>query len=198
MATLGNFGNDLSRRQDLLIRTNMHSLRQALRLLEQIDDKTYLESPPGFAPHRVGAHLRHVLEFYECFLDGIELSHIDYDARRRDEAVETSRRMAMARIRATIERLENTPELRGDYLIWIRMEDSKSEAGGDQYLTSSPGRELQVLASHTTHHFALIAMTLTAHGVSVDRDFGMAPSTRRHIASMTASATAQQAATEAA
>lgn len=166
----------LCSRQELLIETNLHSLRQALSLIEQIDDRIYAESPAGFAPHKVGAHLRHVLEFYECFLDGIECSHIDYDARRRDLSVETSRTIAAERIRSIIRRLEAEPLLRGDSIIWVRMED------GDAFLTSSPGRELQVLSSHTTHHFALIAMTLRGHGFEVDPEFGLARSTLRYLA----------------
>ena len=50
-------------------------------------------------------------------------------------------------------------------------------------MESSISRELQVLSSHTVHHFALIAMTLRMHGVEIDSDFGMAPSTLRYLAS---------------
>ena len=50
----------------------------------------------------------------------------------------------------------------------------------DTYLTSSLARELQTLASHTIHHYALIAMAVRAFGVEVDANFGMAPSTLRY------------------
>ena len=52
----------------------------------------------------------------------------------------------------------------------------------------SVSRELQVLSSHTIHHFALIAMTLRLHGIEMDPDFGMAPSTLRYLASRAAEA----------
>ena len=181
-------------RQEHLIAVNLHSLRQALRLLDRLDDCTFRESPAGFAPHRVGGHLRHVLEFYECFLAGLEWSHIDYDARQRDEAVETSRAAAMAKIRYIIYELETNAGLRGDSIVWVRMEDCPDNAGGDPFLTSSLGRELQVLASHTTHPFALIAVTLQAHGVAVERDFGVAPSTLRYMSSNRKAKTAAEAA----
>ena len=51
----------------------------------------------------------------------------------------------------------------------------------EPFLISSVGRELQVLSSHTIHHFALMAMTLRVLGVPVDPDFGMAPSTLRYL-----------------
>jgi len=47
---------------------------------------------------------------------------------------------------------------------------------------------LQVLSSHTVHHFALIAMTLRLHGVEMEPGFGMAPSTLRYLAAKSAEA----------
>lgn len=162
-----------------LIATNVAWLRQALALVRGIDDVSYRTSPEGLAPHRAGAHLRHILEFYECFLNGLESLNVDYDARQRDERIETSRQVAMDRITAIIERLETEPLVRRDSVLFVRMEDAKANLLEDPYLCSTVGRELQALSSHTIHHFALIAITLRAHGVSVDPDFGMAPSTLR-------------------
>ena len=173
-------------RQNALIELNLTWLRQALELLETVGSERYTQPPPGFEPHKAGAHLRHVLEFYECFLDGLESGHIDYDARRRDESVERSRAAAAGRIRCVMNRLESAPQLRGDAIIWVRMEDADSLSVGDPFTTSSIGRELQVLSSHTIHHFALIAMTLRAHGMNLPEDFGVAPSTLRYRASQAA------------
>ena len=170
-------------RQAYLIDQNIASLRQAVAALEGIDDITYRTIPTALAPHRVGGHLRHILEFYECFLDGLETSHIDYDARRRDETVETNRNAALDRIQSVIYRLERASELRGDPIVWVRVEDAQTGVLDDSYMTSSVGRELQALSSHTIHHFALIAMTMKALGVPVVRDFGTAPSTLRYHAS---------------
>ena len=54
-------------------------------------------------------------------------------------------------------------------------------------------RELQVLSSHTIHHFALIGMTLRAHGVVLDEDFGVALSTLRYRNSKQAASAAEAA-----
>lgn len=159
-----------------LIATNVRWLKQALALIERLDDRSYRESPAGMEPHRAGAHLRHILEFYQCFLDGLEKFHIDYDARRRDAAIEHSRVAAGAAIRSVIRFLEECPAVACDSVLWVRMED------GPEFLESSVCRELQVLSSHTVHHFALMAMTLRLHGVAMDPDFGMAPSTLRYLA----------------
>src|SRR6059058_2814236 len=98
-------------RQSALIETNVRWLRQALRLVGRLDDTAYATTPRGLAPHRAGAHLRHILEFYRCFLEGLESSHIDYNARRRDETIEYSRDAASAAIRSNIRALETSRDL---------------------------------------------------------------------------------------
>jgi hypothetical protein len=174
-------------RQDLLIEANRDLLLEAINLVQSLDDHAYRDPAPGFARHCVGSHMRHVVEFYECFLGGLATSHIDYDARKRDLAVAADRTAAIARLHAVRKELAVEPLLRLDPVLWVRMEDS-DDVPGDRYLTSSVARELQVLRSHTIHHYALIAMTLMAHGRTVPSDFGMAPSTLRRLASFSAKA----------
>lgn len=173
-------------RQTVLIEANVTWLRQALTLVESISHEAFTTSPKDFAPHKVGSHLRHILEFYECFLDDVESSHIDYDARKRDESVERSRIAAAGRIRSIIQRLQSTAALRGDSTLFVRMEDVEAGKFQDPFLYSSVSRELQTLSSHTIHHFALIAVALRLHGAEVDPDFGVAPSTLRFRASQVA------------
>src|SRR5215831_7654365 len=117
--------------------------------------------------------MRHVLEFYECFLNGLGKGRIDYDSRKRNHILEKSRSAAVETAQRLICELEQARDLPGDCFLSVRMEDSEDEV----WLASSFARELQSLASHTIHHFALIAMTLRLHGVNVDPDFGVSPST---------------------
>jgi hypothetical protein len=172
------------KRLNALIDTNIRWLRQALRLLDRLDDAVYANTPPGLAPHRTGGHLRHIVEFYQAFLCGAESFHIDYDARRRDLEIERSRAAAAAAIRAIIRELQTSPAIRHEAIVWVRMEDAPAGVAGEPFMESSLSRELQVLSSHTIHHFALIAITLRLHGIEVDADFGMAPSTLRYLASV--------------
>jgi len=166
-----------------LVQANIGWLQQALTLMDQMDDETFSTSPPGLAPHRVGSHLRHVLEFYQCFLDGLVTSRIDYDARKRDESIERRRQSASTSIRSIISLLEEVSSFEGDWELAVRMENADPSTNKDVYLISSVSRELQALSSHTIHHFALIAITLKVHGLEVDPDFGMSPSTLRYQAS---------------
>jgi hypothetical protein len=166
--------------QSALIEMNTRWLRQALDVLGCLDQVRFATSPKGLVPHRVSSHLRHIIEFYECFLDGLEPTHIDYDARRRDLTLESSIAVAAERICGIITRLEAEPLLQFDGVLFVRMEDATGFDLADPFLMSSVARELMTLSSHTIHHFALIAMTLRAHRIAVDPDFGVAPSTLRY------------------
>ena len=162
-----------------LISTNVAWLKQALSLVQQLDDVTFRSSPQGLVPHRVGSHLRHVLEFYECFLDGLRSLTVDYDARQRNYSVENNRDAAAEKISSILGRLEENPWIQSDSVMFVRMENAEASEVESPYLRSSLSRELQTLSSHTIHHFALIAITLRLHGFEVEPDFGMSPSTLR-------------------
>ncbi|MBX9599848.1 MAG: hypothetical protein K2X35_02550 [Bryobacteraceae bacterium] len=167
-------------RHRLLIETNTRWLRQALRLLDSITDDAYTGTAAGLEPHRAGAHIRHILEFYDCFLCGMRTGHIDYDARRRDPGIERSRAEAARRIQEIIASLNSGEYEHEDFIVMVRMEGARELGMTGAWLASSVSRELQTLSSHTIHHFALISMTLRAQGVPVDLSFGVAPSTLNH------------------
>ncbi len=160
------------------LEANVTWLQQAAELLEEISDREYSTSPKGWEPHRASGHLRHILEFYQCFLEGLPSGLIDYDARRRDVSIEKSRAAALLAITQIVRTLE-TASFPLNRELLVRMEDAPSPSS--QFLfRSTVARELQVLSSHTIHHFALLALTLRGHGVVLDSNFGMAPSTLRY------------------
>lgn len=170
---------DSNLRLRVLVETNLGWLDQAIQLVATLSDAHYAGTPPGFAPHRAGSHLRHILDFYSAFLTGLETRFVDYDARGRDRATEQHRAHAIERMRGIQQRLREVPGHDGEGSLWVRMEDTVGSPDLDPWMLSSVSRELQTLSSHTIHHFALIAFTLRAHGLDIDPNFGMAPSTLR-------------------
>ena len=160
-----------------LIRQNYTVLLQAQDLIERTSDADFTRQVKGSSS--VGAQVRHVLEFYECFLDGLDTLHIDYDARKRNLAIESSRSAALAMLRAIIRRLDRQSDGSFDTLIWVRAEGGLDNEQRD-WLTSSTERELQVLASHAVHHLALVAMMLRLSGVEPGQNVGVAASTLRY------------------
>lgn len=154
---------------------NAAQLREGLALLGRLSDAQYAGDSALFGRGGVGAHVRHVLDHYACFLDGLAAGLVDYDSRERERDVETDRELAVGRLERTLaalEGLEEPPER--------TLEVTVDAGSGALRATSSVARELQFLASHTVHHFALVAAMLRAVGCEPGRDFGVAPSTLRY------------------
>jgi hypothetical protein len=164
-------------RNDSLVSDNVSVLRQARDLLARVDPRLYssVESIP--VKSGAGAHLRHCLDFYDCFLAGLALGRVDYNLRERDEATAIDPRRALARIDATILALEWSSIPEPLTPLTVRAEGSGDPSEPSAWCRSSVARELQFLLSHTVHHFAIIALTLRLHGVEPGEDFGVAPST---------------------
>ena len=154
----------------ILVDANVKLLDDAARVVSSLDDRTYTE--PTLGGQRIGAQFRHVIEFYQSFLDGLAGQSIDCDTRKRDVSVEQSRSVALARIESLIKRLGVLGRDDVDMQLRVVAEDAPEYS-----MWSTACRELQALRSHTIHHFAVIAMALHALGVPVDTDFGVAPST---------------------
>lgn len=150
-------------------------LCQGIALLEGLSDRLYSEPVRGWAP--VGAQYRHVLEHYQSFLRGLPVGRVDYDDRPRDLRLECSRSDALEASRACLAGIDAL-ERATDHEIRVQM-DSGAGSELPDWRSSSAGRELQFLASHTVHHFALIKLLLEGSAV-LDDDFGMAPSTIVH------------------
>ncbi|MEL7059058.1 MAG: DinB family protein [Acidobacteriota bacterium] len=157
---------------------NIHFLEQGLELLASLDDACFVtvaQRGQGSA----GAHLRHVLDYYRCFLGGLEDGAVDYDARSRDRTVETDRGAASAAIAEIVERLDALSESTFDRALEIKV-DAAAWRDSGRLTHSTVGRELQFLLSHTVHHYALIAMLLRLQNVEPGDAFGVAPSTLEH------------------
>lgn len=163
-----------------LLLANVELLDSACALLSSMEDTIYREPAPDDSGHRIGAQFRHVIEFYDCLLEGLNVGRVDYDARKRATLLESSRSAAIDRFREVADALQHR-SLWAERRLQVRMEDDPDHCR-DEWIDSSVARELQATRSHTIHHFALIAITLRAWSVNVDASFGVAPSTLRHNA----------------
>lgn len=158
-------------------RDNIDYLEQGLALLRDIDDVQYAATLPPVFSSGVGAHIRHILDHFDCLLDGLASGRVDYDQRQRDQRVEAQRVVAIERLEATIATLN---QLRGGPVETTLLVKMDSGSHTPTWAESSLTRELQFLTSHTIHHYALVAAILGHAGCTVSRGFGISPSTLRH------------------
>jgi uncharacterized damage-inducible protein DinB len=124
--------------------------------------------------------MRHTIDFFRNFLRGLAAGRVDYDARDRDPRLETDRTAAESALLEIIEELRGLDGADAGRPLAVRAEGVVWASPNDGWAASSVDRELQVLLSHTVHHFALIALLLRNRGVEPPMDFGVAPSTSAH------------------
>lgn len=169
------------------IAQNLHFLNQGLDLLGGVDETLYRSADSDGRGGAIGAHFRHVIDFYQCFLSGLESGRIDYDARCRAGDLEDDPACAIAAMREIAAALGKLQP--GDV---VRPVEVKADAGDAEdpasWNRSSVGRELAFLTSHTVHHYALIALLLRRNGHQPDDTFGFAPSTLEYLAATAACA----------
>jgi len=162
---------------------NVLYLRQGVALLRRLDDEAYRRSPGGPFRGGVGSQLRHCIDFYGCFLRGLDGGRIDYNSRDRDPRVEVDREHAERTLDQLSEALGRLDPMQVDRAVEVRGDTddpARPEAG---WSGSTVHRELQFLLSHTTHHYALIVALLAQQGFDLGAEFaefGVAPSTLRH------------------
>ena len=168
-----------------LIDSNIEALQQAKTLLQNFDDSRYTDVVCDIAGATLGSHVRHIVEHYDSFFQGLDGAFVDYDARPRDMEIEQHRSVALKRIDAAMNRLTALVDASGpieEHALSVRLRTSV-ETEEVQCVVSTVARELVFLHGHTTHHFAQMAFHLRAMGESVDKDFGMAPSTQVYLQS---------------
>lgn len=152
-----------------------HCLTQCETLLEQLSRLDYLDCAGGSS---VGTHIRHVLERFQSFFDGLPEAYVDYDRRRRDSLLETDPAAASEALSALAAQLSDL-DLVSDPKIGIRVHESVYHAGPAVTILSTVPRELMSLITHTTHHLAIIKLLVKPLGYSLESDFGKAASTIR-------------------
>jgi uncharacterized damage-inducible protein DinB len=166
-------------------RANILLLQQADDLLTELGGERYASRVPACFNSSPGGHLRHITDHYLGLLDGLSRGEVDYEHRARDPRVECDSGHAQALVRSLIARLEDVAEADCDVALKVRAEaadeegDHESDPSG--WSDTSLLRELEFMLSHTVHHYALVAVMCRLLGHETPADFGMAPSTIRHL-----------------
>ncbi len=152
----------------------LKQLQDALLNVSEINSLFYSSSVPIVGGASMGAHLRHILDFYSAFYLGAKKGKVNYDDRARNTQIENSLSAGLDQLEIAVEQLEEVAYLTNRSIeIFASIDVAESE----NYKTSCLARELQTLHSHTTHHMAIIAIILKLNDIDVSSDFGKAPST---------------------
>lgn len=155
-----------------LKRGSLHCISQCQNLLNQLSESSYCESRAGVSS--IGAHMRHVLDRFQCFFNGLAENSVDYDARKRDQSIETNLESARFAVASIERRILELGSHGSDALV---VKETVHHLSPQVLIDSSVAREMMGLITHTTHHLAIIGMIARDQGYNLDSDFGKAPST---------------------
>ncbi|MEM9227124.1 MAG: hypothetical protein AAGA45_04070 [Verrucomicrobiota bacterium] len=162
-----------------LAQDNIRCLQQGIDLLRRLTADSYASKEARCFGSTIGGHMRHNIDHYYSFVKGYADGKVDYDARLRDDRVETDPAVATEQMVELAAALEGIQEEHLGRDLEVLM-DSGSEAIDCAPSRSTVKRELQFLLSHTIHHYALIAVICQLNGIEPSAEFGVAPSTLRH------------------
>lgn len=150
----------------------LHLLAQIEECLESLNDEQYRRPSATLSGASIGAHLRHVLEFFQELERGYELGQINYDARQRNKHIEQDRLAALAALRLVGEQLD-----RPNRELALSCAFPLSGVGPTAVPTNYY-RELLYNLEHTVHHMALMRIGIEEMNAGIlNESFGVAEST---------------------
>lgn len=149
-------------------------LEQLSQLVRQLDEEQYAQPLSCMAQNSIGKHVRHVIECYQCMLQGIDKGLVDYDKRERNILLETDKVFALLiidSIAAFVRNLKEKP---------IQLQVTYSDVS--TIVQTSAMRELAYNVEHTVHHLAIIKMgiNMAFPSVNIPEHVGVASSTIRY------------------
>lgn len=160
-------------------------LQQGCIFLERIDDETYARSMEGEFAASLGAHYRHVLDHFLCLAEGILTGQVNYDQRRRNPQLESSVTCARLVTEGLIEEFGGLSSeiLQSECVVTYSVGYGETEA---EAVRSSLAREVMFCVGHAIHHYAILRILCAGVGLKLPHEFGVAPSTLKHLETETA------------
>ena len=168
--------------QSSLVRAVEDVLRQGRDLLSTVDTDTFTWKDQQGCGASIGMHYRHVLEHFQCLLEGLATGEINYDHRLRSTELEESVAAAMLATDGLIDRFGalSGETLRGECSVSYSVRTTED---AEEEVRSTLAREVMFCVGHATHHYALLKPLCAKLGVRLPYDFGFAPSTLKHMQS---------------
>ena len=153
-----------------MFQTSQNNLTKLIQVLQDLPDNGTYQYPVSLlSGASIGQHTRHIIELYQCLLNGYALGIINYDNRKRDHLLETNREAAIEAL-LIIAAAINQPDKE------LIIQYDSLESG--QLIKSNYYREVYYNLEHCIHHQALIKVGLVTIGLdAVPEQFGVAPAT---------------------
>lgn len=159
---------------NIIIQSSINTLNKSKALLLSLEDNDLCNSTISPYYSCIGSHIRHILDFYDCILDGIESLNIDLTNRKRDEEMHRNCNYALRNVERVISELQQLDEAK-----LIKYFDVVDDLGlGKVTIQYTIGGILAQANSHAIHHYAIINYILDRLDIVIkDEEFGYNPTT---------------------
>lgn len=141
----------------------------------QLSDQQYCQKIDSLSGATIGEHERHIVEMFVCLQDGYTAGIVNYESRKRDIAIETSKETAidvMAKINAALLNENKSLVLDAGF-------DKKSDALNK--IPTNYFRKIAYNLEHAIHHIVLIKIGIKQVSEIVLPDgYGVASSTIKY------------------
>jgi uncharacterized damage-inducible protein DinB len=150
-------------------------LEQLSDLLAELNEHSYSADLSVLNGNSIGKHVRHILDLFDCMIQGSETGFIEYDNRKRAIEIEASNELAQEKI---ISIISNIQDLDLNRLVTLK----QKLANESLEIQTQIQRELLYNIEHTIHHLAIIRIGIEQNfpEISLPKNFGIAYSTIQH------------------
>jgi uncharacterized damage-inducible protein DinB len=152
------------------------TVKDLANALDQLSDMQFTMSCITLSGSSIGQHVRHVVELFQCLVNGYETGAVNYDSRPRNQVIATHKAVAqecLSAIANTISHPDKPMLLYANF----SLEDKPST------ISTTYFREIVYNIEHTIHHMALIRIGITeASEIELPQEFGVAPATLKYQA----------------
>ena len=161
-----------------ITKTNTEILSQLQSLIDKLENAGYSKKIDVLSKSTIGKHVRHIIEFYDCLLNGISINTVDYDKRERNLLLEIDVNYASGYIDDLKHRLSLITKDKT-----LQLDVCFSEYTDEKItIQTTYYRELAYNIEHTIHHMAIIKIAVVSEcrHIQIDSNFGVAYSTIKH------------------
>ncbi len=160
----------------MTIQQSVHAIFNQLEdSLLQLSNEQYRQKIDTLSGASIGQHVRHVVEMFVCLQDGYTSGIVNYEKRKRDITIETSKETAIDIMNKIISALLNENK---SLVLEAGFDENSDEL--NKILTNY-FREIAYNQEHAIHHMALIKIGINeVSDTQLPDGYGVASSTLKY------------------
>lgn len=158
----------------------VEALEQGVKIINRVTSTQYSAVCAPYVASSMGEHIRHVLDMFHALEKGAACQCVDYNFRRRGNAVEFERQKALDEFHYFIKLLPRLADRKIGSALRVKTEVLLTHTESIA-VDSSFDRELIFVAGHAIHHFALIGVIAKLQNIELDAQIGVAPATASYL-----------------